>query len=241
MRAIGAASSQVQHSFSFALQTRGSAASRPKPNMTGLGIGSPPSDASENPLAPNPVSSSPAGRELVARTEVFVRRLFEGNDASHDFSHVDRVRRLAVKLGESLISRSVYANLLTVELAALLHDVGDAKYADKHAAQLAELLPGADRDKGVPQQFLQRVGCPPDLANEVQAIVERVGFRKEIGTSSHADTYKSNELDCVRGGRRTSSSLLLVRIPDDDIFRADADKLDAIGAIGRYFLGISTS
>ncbi|KAI9029143.1 hypothetical protein DFJ74DRAFT_603195 [Hyaloraphidium curvatum] len=176
----------------------------------GLGIGGSSSTSGGNPLSAEPLSaSSPAGRDLVARTETFVRRLFEGQDASHDFSHVERVRRLAIRIGESLLARGQYANLLTVELAALLHDVADAKYAREHAAKLGELLPGADPER-VPAQFLERAGATPELARQVQAVVERVGYRKEIATSKHADKYASNELDCVR----------------------DADKLDAIGAIG---------
>jgi uncharacterized protein len=145
-------------------------------------------------------ASSSSGRELVERTERFVRRLFEGQDPSHDYSHVERVRRTALKIGQSLLAKGQYANLLTVELAALLHDVGDAKYASQHATKLATILPGTDLSRGVPQQFLEGAGCPPEMAREVQSIVERVGFRKELGMSPQADSYKSAELDVVRGG-----------------------------------------
>ena len=51
-------------------------------------------------------------------------------DPSHDYEHVERVRRIALKLAkmhhEAHPSQPIDAQV--VELVALLHDVGDAKY-----------------------------------------------------------------------------------------------------------------
>lgn len=63
----------------------------------------------------------------VRRAEELVEREMAGRDASHDAAHALRVRDLALSLAaeEGL---SAPARLLTVELAALLHDIGDYKY-----------------------------------------------------------------------------------------------------------------
>ena len=44
-------------------------------------------------------------------------------DPGHDWSHVSRVRKMAL-----YIARKERANLFIVELAALLHDVADHKF-----------------------------------------------------------------------------------------------------------------
>lgn len=64
---------------------------------------------------------------LVANTEAFVRAELASRDASHDFSHIDRVRKMALNLAkqEGLTAEE----LLLVEVAALLHDCRDWKYA----------------------------------------------------------------------------------------------------------------
>jgi len=54
------------------------------------------------------------------------------NDASHDWSHVDRVRRLALSLARESPPGTV--DLHVVELGALLHDVADWKYTNDDAA-----------------------------------------------------------------------------------------------------------
>ena len=63
---------------------------------------------------------------LIALSEQFVKKALSSNDASHDFHHIDRVRRMAVALGREEGLRE--EDIQVVELASLLHDVGDWKY-----------------------------------------------------------------------------------------------------------------
>lgn len=55
-------------------------------------------------------------------------------DASHDFSHIERVQRLALRIArdEGVVSGS--QSELVVSLAALLHDIADRKYGGSDTA-----------------------------------------------------------------------------------------------------------
>jgi len=92
-----------------------------------------------------------------------------------------------------------------VRLGALLHDVGDKKYA----------LPGQDVSCLVFDLVLSVVDNPDEyqeLASKVQAIASGVSYSSEM-----ADPKKVEEL--------------IARIPELAIVQ-DADRLDAIGAVG---------
>ena len=53
-----------------------------------------------------------------------MRGLLAGDGSGHDWYHIERVRRTALAIG-----REEGADLFVVELAALLHDVADWKFA----------------------------------------------------------------------------------------------------------------
>lgn len=64
-----------------------------------------------------------ARAEVLARTEAHVRREMSGEGTGHDWWHVHRVRRTALRL-----AAEEGADPYVVELAALLHDVADHKF-----------------------------------------------------------------------------------------------------------------
>ncbi|KAI8816788.1 uncharacterized protein EV422DRAFT_571315 [Fimicolochytrium jonesii] len=148
-------------------------------------------------------------RAAIAQAEVFVKQHMANNDPSHDWCHVDRVRHLALHIARNeRRNADVEIDLSLVELAALLHDVGDAKYQTDSRTHREVLM-----------EFLNQNEVPSDVAGKVCYVVENVSFRKELQAPS--DGVPEAEKDDV------AKALDLVL----DIVR-DADKLDAMGAIG---------
>ena len=60
--------------------------------------------------------------ELIERTAEHVRRALASEGSGHDSWHVDRIWRMATRIG-----RAEGVDVLVVELAALLHDIADWK------------------------------------------------------------------------------------------------------------------
>ncbi|KAJ1295098.1 hypothetical protein BS78_01G197700 [Paspalum vaginatum] len=134
--------------------------------------------------------------EAVRRAEELVEREMAGRDASHDAAHALRVRDLALSLAaeEGL---SAPGRLLTVELAALLHDVGDYKYTKNNV-----------EDMSVVEMFLEEVGLEAGQKDEIVGIIKGMGFKNEFLNKSIVEP--TLEFAIVQ----------------------DADRLDAVGAIG---------
>lgn len=128
---------------------------------------------------------------VLKKVEQFVKAQFIEQEGSHDWQHIDRVRRTAL-----LLQQQEGGDPILIELAALLHDISDHKYN------------GGDFEAGpkVVQALLLQFACPEEIANEVAAIVSVVSFKGALVT----DSPTSLEGQIVR----------------------DADRLDAIGAIG---------
>ena len=103
---------------------------------------------------------------LILKVETFVEKYMSQYDPSHDYNHVLRVRRHALALAQD--SRNVFTsppNLLIVNLAALLHDVGDHKYAKEGDVPLFETF----------NSLLEN----EELAHTVLQIVQHVSYSHE--------------------------------------------------------------
>lgn len=144
---------------------------------------------------------------LLSASYTFVKNYMSRYDASHDLSHIHRVAHLShqIYLACTATPSSPPLDLRTILLSALLHDVGDRKY----------LLPGEDAGSLVATtltSFPLATPCPADLAQRVQTICLGVSYTSEV-----ADPAATAEL--VR------------RHPELGVVQ-DADRLDAIGAVG---------
>ncbi|OGE74126.1 MAG: phosphohydrolase [Candidatus Doudnabacteria bacterium RIFCSPLOWO2_02_FULL_42_9] len=129
-------------------------------------------------------------KRIIKETEVFVKKSMIG-DPGHDWTHVDRVRKWAMKIG-----KVEKADLFIVELAALLHDVADYKFHK-----------GDDKLGGhVAVKFLKKFKLNTKILNHIENIVNEVSF-KGAGVKYKMKTIEGKVVQ-------------------------DADKLDALGAIG---------
>jgi len=108
-------------------------------------------------------AKGPAPRDQVlARTEAHVREAMSGEGTGHDWWHVHRVRRMALRL-----ARDEGADPYVTELAALLHDLADHKFH------------GGDETAGprAARAWLQSAGADAETIDRVCAIVAGVSFR----------------------------------------------------------------
>ncbi len=99
---------------------------------------------------------------IVHEVENQVRRRMEGQGAGHDVDHVQRV----VDNSRTLYSISG-GDCFVIELAAWLHDVGDAKFHD-----------GVERSGEFSFEILSELGVESATIDLVVHIVENISFRK---------------------------------------------------------------
>jgi uncharacterized protein len=100
--------------------------------------------------------------ELTKATEAVVRERMAGQGAGHGMDHVLRVLRLA-----RAIQAEVGGDLLVVQLAGLLHDIGDAKFCD-----------GVERSGELARQILSNLNADIALIDHVVHIVDNLSYRK---------------------------------------------------------------
>ena len=129
--------------------------------------------------------------DIIEKTVNFVQGTLKNAEGGHDWWHIQRVWTNA-----KLLARTEDCDLLTVELAALLHDIADSKFHN------------GDEEIGpaTAGKFLTSINIDADTIIHVQQIIRHMSFKASFDKA----TFHSKELAIVQ----------------------DADRLDAIGAIG---------
>jgi uncharacterized protein len=128
---------------------------------------------------------------LITKTANFVRSTLKDAEGGHDWWHIHRVWNNAKRITET-----EHANLLVVELAALLHDIADSKF-NNGDEEIGPATAG---------EFLRSINVDDEIIEHVQQIIRYISFKAGFDKAA----FHSIELDIVQ----------------------DADRLDAIGAIG---------
>lgn len=128
---------------------------------------------------------------VINKTTQFVQDTLKNAEGGHDWWHIYRVWTNA-----KLIAQTEQADLLTIELAALLHDIADSKFHNGDE----EIGPKTAGD------YLQSIDIDPDIIAHIQNIIRYMSFKSGFDKP----VFHSPELAIVQ----------------------DADRLDAIGAIG---------
>lgn len=129
--------------------------------------------------------------EIIEKTQSFVRKTLENAEGGHDWWHIHRVW-----INAKHIAANEDADLLVVELAALLHDIADSKFHN------------GDEEIGpeTAGKFLLELNLDEAIITHVQQIIRHISFKAGFDKAA----FHSKELEIVQ----------------------DADRLDAIGAIG---------
>ena len=125
--------------------------------------------------------------DLISRAAEYARAKFENEYSGHDWFHTLRVFKAATRIAEA-----EGADIVTVQLAALLHDVDDRK-----------LSPETYENKANARRFLTENKVDDGKTDEICRIIGEISF-------SEGCVPSTIEGKCVQ----------------------DADRLDAIGAIG---------
>ncbi|WP_338782274.1 HD domain-containing protein [Metabacillus sp. FJAT-52054] len=121
--------------------------------------------------------------------ERFVKKHLDKEGSGHDWLHIERVRKLALKLVEE-----TEADAFIVELAALFHDLSDRKLADDKRMSRLEV-----------EDMLIALSVSENDRSQIMHIIDTISFR---------------------GTGRTVPETIEGKIVQD------ADRLDAMGAIG---------
>lgn len=127
---------------------------------------------------------------ILKKTEQYIVAEFEREGSGHDWYHIDRVRKMALRIG--IVEG---CDLFVTEMAALLHDLDDWKLNGSFLNKLVKT-----------EKWLDHVNAPVDVASGILKIIEEVSF-KGAGTETPVSSVEAAVVQ-------------------------DADRLDAIGAIG---------
>lgn len=129
---------------------------------------------------------------VIGNTITFVKETLQDAEGGHDWFHIERVWKNA----KLIAAKEPGADLLTIELGALLHDIADSKFH------------GGDEAVGprLAREFLAQQQVTPAIIDHVENIIKHISFKG----GNQKQTFISKELDIIQ----------------------DADRLDALGAIG---------
>jgi uncharacterized protein len=128
---------------------------------------------------------------FIEQTRDFVKQTLKNAEGGHDWWHIYRVWNNAKR-----IAQTETADRLTVELAALLHDIADSKFHN------------GDEEIGpkTATNYLRSIGVDETVVQHVEQIIRHMSFKAGFDGPG----FYSIEMGIVQ----------------------DADRLDAIGAIG---------
>lgn len=128
-------------------------------------------------------------QKVIEKIEAEARKFFEGASGCHDWTHVERVRRLALK-----IARKEKADLFVVEAAALLHDIGRK---EEMASQ--GLFCHAERGGLLARKILQKYVLEKETVESIVHAIEAHRFRENLPprTLEAKVVYDADKLDSI--------------------------------------------
>jgi uncharacterized protein len=129
--------------------------------------------------------------QIIQETENFVAGELEREGSGHDWFHIERVRKLTLRIGQE-----EKCDLFIAEMAALLHDLDDWK-----------LISSSEKDElGKVERWLSKIGMETETSSKILQCISDISFRG-AGVETPVRSFEAAVVQ-------------------------DADRLDAMGAIG---------
>lgn len=124
--------------------------------------------------------------EIVEQTIAFVRETLRGAEGGHDWFHIQRVFKNTL-----LIAKDEKVDVLVVSLAALLHDIADAKFNDGNETIGPEMA----------ASFLGELRVPKKISIHVVKIIKHMSFKNSL-RKKRGRRFQSKELQVVQDADR---------------------------------------
>jgi len=128
-------------------------------------------------------------KEVIQNIKSEAKKYFKGASGCHDWSHVERVKNLALKIG-----KKERADLIVLEIAALLHDIGRKKEMKEkgnfcHAQQGGKLA----------RKILKKYVLKKEFVENVIYSIESHRFRNNLipETLEAKILYDADKLDSI--------------------------------------------
>jgi uncharacterized protein len=129
--------------------------------------------------------------KLIEETEVWVKDKMKDYDCSHNFDHVLRVKKMAIKIAfkEDLKDFDIFK----IVMGALTHDVADSKYSSIPNEQETSI-----------KEFLKDKISDNSIIDEIVYIACNTSLSKEVANIHNIDKNNIN-LKCVQDADRIDS------------------------------------
>jgi uncharacterized protein len=121
--------------------------------------------------------------EIINETVNFVKTTLQGAEGGHDWFHIERVWKNA-----NTIAKTENVDVLVVALAALLHDIADAKFNDGNEEIGPEMA----------SRFLHSLAVRGDTIEHVEKIIRNISFKG----GNFTQPFTSPELAVVQDADR---------------------------------------
>ena len=104
-------------------------------------------------------------KAILIKAEKFAKKLLSHESTGHDWWHIERVLNNA-----RLINKTEKADWFVVQLAVILHDVGDWKVIGKD-----------EDDYSIARNFLKKEKLPEETVERIMFIIENMSFSRSLG------------------------------------------------------------
>ena len=122
-------------------------------------------------------------KEIIEKSEDFVKQTLASAEGGHDWSHTFRVWRLSL-----IIAMKERADLFITSLGALFHDIADPKFHNGDEKKATNIT----------REFLSSLNLDSSIMTRVEDIIQRVSFKGGMEDK----LPKSKELQCVQDADR---------------------------------------